>query len=136
MNTSITLSVDMRLLAYSALLCIVMWLPYVLLAIKTFGLKNLVSYPTPSYIGMAQWAQRLHRAHMNFLENLIPFAILVIISHLIGAANEMTAIGARLFFWSRLAQIIFHMVGIPWGRTITFAIGWAGNLIIFIQIIG
>ena len=41
MNTIITLSVDMRLLAYSSLLCIVMWVPYVLIAIKTLGLKNL-----------------------------------------------------------------------------------------------
>ena len=136
MNTIITLSVDMRLLAYSSLLCIVMWVPYVLIAIRTFGLKNLVSYPTPSYSGLAQWAQRLHRAHMNLLENLTPFAILVIISNLTGIANEMTAIGARLFFWSRLAQIIFHMLGVPWGRTLTFAIGWVGNIIIFIQIIG
>jgi uncharacterized MAPEG superfamily protein len=73
---------------------------------------------------------------MNLLENLTPFAILVIISNLTGIANEMTAIGARLFFWSRLAQIIFHMLGVPWGRTLTFAIGWVGNIIIFIQIIG
>ena len=136
MNTSISMSVDIRLLAYTSLLCILMWLPYVLLALKTFGFKNLVSYPTPSYLGLAQWAQRLHRAHMNLIENLIPFAIFIIISHLTGTANEMTALGARLFFWSRLAQILFHMVGIPWGRTIAFAIGWAGNLIIFIQIIG
>jgi uncharacterized MAPEG superfamily protein len=136
MNSAMVLSVDMRLLAYSALLSIIMWLPYIFLAIKTFGLKNLLGYPTPDYSGLAQWAQRLYRAHSNLLENLTPFAILVIISHLTGAANEMTAMGARLFFWSRLAQIIFHMTGIPFGRTLTFAIGWVGNIIIFLQIIG
>jgi uncharacterized MAPEG superfamily protein len=136
MNAAMTLSVDMRLLAYSALLSIIMWLPYIFLAIKTFGLKNMLGYPTPSYSGLAQWAQRLQKAHLNLLENLTPFAILVIIAHLTGAANEMTAIGARLFFWSRIPQIIFHMTGVPWGRTLTFAIGWTGNIIIFLQIIG
>ena len=46
------MSVDMRLLAYSAFICIVMWLPYILLAIKAFSLVRMVSYPTPSYDGM------------------------------------------------------------------------------------
>lgn len=135
MHSSITLSVEMRLLAYSGLLCILIWVPYVLLAIKTFGLKEAVSYPAPSYSSLAQWGQRLYRAHMNLLENLTPFAILVIIAHLIGVSNEMTAIGARMFFWSRIAQITLHTLGVSWGRTLTFAIGWIGNIIIFLQII-
>ena len=52
MNASIAMSIDMRLLAYSALVCILMWVPYILLAIKTFGLVNVVGYPAPDYGGM------------------------------------------------------------------------------------
>ncbi len=98
MNASIAMSIDMRLLAYSALVCILMWVPYILLAIKTFGLVNVVGYPAPDYGGMPQWGQRLHRAHMNLVENLAPFAVLVIIAQLTGTANETTALGARIFF--------------------------------------
>ena len=136
MKASIVMSIDMRLLAYSAFICILMWVPYILLAIKTFGLSRMVGYPVPGYDGMPQWGQRLHRAHMNLVENLAPFAALVIIAQLTGAANEMTALGARLFFWARLGQIVLHTAGIPWGRTVTFAVGWLGNIIIFSQIMG
>ena len=136
MKVSIAMSVDLRLLAYSAFICILMWVPYILLAIKTFGLVRMVGYPAPSYNGMPQWGQRLYRAHMNLVENLAPFAALVIIAHVTGMANETTALGARIFFWARIGQIVLHTAGIPWGRTVTFAAGWIGNIIIFSQIMG
>ena len=73
---------------------------------------------------------------MNLVENLAPFALLVIAAALTGTANEMTALGARMFFWSRIAQIVLHTAGVPWGRTLTFTVGWAGMIVIFLQIIG
>ena len=136
MKEILTMSIDLRLLAYTAFLCILMWVPYVLLAIKTFGLFTMVGYPAPSYDGMAKWGQRLYRAHMNLVENLAPFAALVIVAHITGSANETTALGARLFFWARLGQIVLHTAGIPFGRTVTFAIGWGGNFLIFSPIMG
>ena len=136
MTSQIALTVELRLLAYSALLCIFLWPPYVLTAIRTFGLVRMVSYPTPDYVHLPLWARRLYRAHMNLVENLGPFAVLVILAALTGSLNEMTALGARMFFWSRIGQIVFHTAGIPWGRTLTFAIGWAGMIIIFLQVLG
>jgi len=135
MNTQIALTVELRLLAYAVFICIVMWLPYILTAIRTFGLVRMVSYPAVDYAFLPQWSQRLYRVHMNMVENLGPFAALVIVAALTGAANEMTALGARLFFWSRIAQIVLYAAGISWGRTLTFTIGWAGMIVIFLQII-
>jgi len=137
MIIKLTLNADMRLLAYTAFLCIVIWVPYILAAIRTFGLRRMAgAYPVPDYAGMPQWAQRLNRAHMNLVENIGPFAALVIVAQLTGTAGDMTALGARLFFWARLAQIALHTGGVPWGRTLTFAVGWIGNLIIFFRILG
>ncbi len=136
MNTQIALTVELRLLIYAAFICIVMWLPYILAGIRTFGLVRMVSYPAVDYAYLPQWAQRLYRAHMNMVENLGPFALLVIAAALTGTANEMTALGARMFFWSRIAQIVLHTAGIPWGRTLTFTVGWAGMIVIFLQVIG
>ncbi len=136
MKTSIAMSLDMHLLVYTAVICIVMWVPYILSAIRTFGLVRMVSYPRPDNTHLPQWAQRLNRAHLNLVENLAPFAILVIVAQMTGTANEMTALGARMFFYSRLGQITFHTAGIPWGRTLFFAVGIAGMIIIFLQIMG
>ncbi len=136
MKALFAMSIDIRLLVYSALVCILVWVPYILTAIRTFGLHRMVGYPTPSYDHLPQWTQRLYRAHMNLVENLAPFAVLVIAAQMTGAANEWTALGARMFFWSRLAQIALHTAGVAWGRTLTFCVGWAGMLVIFFQILG
>lgn len=137
MKLQLVMNTDMRLLIYTAFVCIVMWVPYILAAIKAFGLKRMAgAYPTPSYASLPQWAQRLNRAHMNLVENIGPFAALVIVAQLTGAAGEMTALGARLFFWARLVQIVAHTAGIPWVRTGAFFVGWIGNIIILVQILG
>ena len=136
MKLQLALNTDMRLLVYTALISIVMWLPYILAAIKTFGLKRMAgAYPTPAYTALPQWAQRLNRAHMNLVENIGPFAALVIVAQLTGAAGPMTALGARLFFWARIGQIVCHTAGIPWLRTGFFFIGWIGNIVILAQIL-
>ena len=54
MKALFDMSIDIRLLVYSAFLCIVMWLPYVLTAIRTFGLRRMVGYPTPGYDQLPQ----------------------------------------------------------------------------------
>jgi len=135
MTKEILLSTELRLLAYTAFLSIVMWLPYVLKAILHHGLVRMVSYPAPSYDELPLWAQRLYRAHMNMVENLAPFAVLVIVAKLTGSTNETTAMGARLFFWSRLIQIAGHTAGVPWVRTVAFFAGWIGMVMIFSQIL-
>ena len=63
------------------------------------------------------WAGRAQRAHLNMLENLILFAILVLVAHAAGIRNGMTLMGAQLFFWGRLAHAVLYIAGIPWART-------------------
>lgn len=136
MKLQLFMNTDMRLLVYTALISIVMWLPYILAAIRSYGLKRMAgAYPTPSYASLPQWAQRLHRAHMNLVENIGPFAALVIVAQMTGAANAMTALGAQLFFYARIVQIVCHTAGIPWARTGAFFIGWIGLIIILVQIL-
>lgn len=135
MTGELVLTTDLRLLVYSALLSLVMWIPYILAEIQTRGLTRAVGYPTGYYDDLPAWAQRSHRAHMNLVENLAPFATLVLVAHVTGSAGEATALGARLFFWARVVQTIVHIAGIPWLRTAAFIVGWFGNLIIFWQIV-
>ncbi len=42
MKALFAMSTDMRLLVYSALVCILVWAPYILTAIRTFGLRRMV----------------------------------------------------------------------------------------------
>lgn len=57
-------------------------------------------------------AARGLRAHQNQLENLVPFAIIVLCAHLIGVSNRVTIICATLFLISRLSHAGFYLAGI------------------------
>ena len=135
MNTEMVLTADLRWLAYSALLALLVWAPYTIAAIGKRGLGRVAGYPTGNYVDLPDWAQRNYRAHMNLLENLVPFAALVLIASVAGAANETTALAAQVFFWARLVQAAVHIAGIPWVRTGAFFVGWLACLAILWEVI-
>ena len=80
------------------------------------------------------WAERADRAHRNMIENLAPFAILVLTAHVAGKANAMTSLGAVLFFLGRLAHVTVYTAGIQVVRTLVFFVSIAGEVLILIQL--
>ena len=135
MAEGLGLTIELRLLAYLAFLSLVIWVPYIIGASAAKGIAAIAGYPSGDYRDLPNWIQRCHRAHMNLVENLVPFGALVLIAHVVGASNEITVLGAQLFFWARLAKAAIHMSGIPWLRTGAFVIGWIGCLMIFWEVI-
>ena len=69
------------------------------------------------------------------LESLVLFAVLVLVAQVAGRANEMTALGAQIFFWARLAYAVVYLVGIPWVRTGVWAVSVVGLILIFLQLV-
>ena len=135
MNTEMVLTDDLRWLAYSALLALILWIPYMLAAMGKRGPGRVAGYPTGNYTDLPDWAQRGHRAHLNLIENLAPFAALVLVANVAGSANETTALAAQVFFWARLVQAVVHIAGIPWVRTVAFVLAWLACLAILWQIV-
>jgi uncharacterized MAPEG superfamily protein len=85
---------------------------------------------------MPGWAGRAARAHGNLLENLVLFAILVLVARAMNVSNGMTILGAQLFFWGRVAHAALYLAGIPWLRTGAWTISVIGLLLIFLQLVG
>ncbi len=128
------MTTDLTMLAWTTGLTLVFWLPYIVAHIGNVGLIPALTYradDTP----LPDWAGRAKKAHYNAIENLAPFAALVVVAHLAGAANEATAAAAVTFFWARVAHFILYTAGVPFGRTATFAIGWLAMVCIFWQIV-
>jgi uncharacterized MAPEG superfamily protein len=46
----------------------------------------------------------------------------------------MTALGAMIFFWARLAHAIIYVVGLPWLRTLAWAVSVIGMVTIALQL--
>ncbi|MFT4820635.1 MAG: putative MAPEG superfamily protein [Candidatus Azotimanducaceae bacterium] len=79
---------------------------------------------------------RITRLRANMIENLLLFAPVVLVAQAIGVSNEMTVLGAQLFFYARLAHAVIYMAGWPWIRPLAFAIALIGTLMIGSQLFG
>ena len=78
---------------------------------------------------------RLERAYYNLLETMPPFAALVLIGLYTGKVNEMTALGAQIYFWGRVAYVPAYVSGIPFIRSIIWFISTVGMAIILWQLL-
>jgi uncharacterized MAPEG superfamily protein len=81
------------------------------------------------------WAGRAARAHRNMLENLVLFAVLILVAVAADKTNAMTLLGAQIFFWARLVYAGVYVAGIPWLRTGVWTVSVVGMLLIFLQLI-
>ncbi len=105
------MTLELKLLVWSAVLALVQMLVALLAAIAQVGLMALVGNREnlPAFAG---WAGRAQRAHRNMLESLTIFAALVLVAQVAGKSNAVTALGAQLFFWGRLAYAPVYVIGI------------------------
>ena len=124
---------DLQMLVWSAALFLVQMVVAAVGANAQVGLPALAGNreDLPAITG---WAGRARRAHLNMLENLVVFAIVVLVAHVAGKANATTALGAALFFWGRLAYAVIYVAGVPWLRTAAWAVSLAGILLVFSQL--
>jgi uncharacterized MAPEG superfamily protein len=81
------------------------------------------------------FTKRANRGHLNMLENLVLFAIVVIVAQVAGRANATTALGATIFFWARVVYALVYLIGVPWLRTAVWAVSFVGILMILGQLL-
>ncbi len=128
------MTIELKLLVWSTALAMIQMLIALLAAMAQVGLGPLVGNREnlPAFEG---WADRARRAHHNMLESLAIFAALVLVAQIAGKSNATTALGAQLFFWSRLAYAPVYVIGIPWLRTLVRSVSFAGLLQILSQVL-
>jgi uncharacterized MAPEG superfamily protein len=81
------------------------------------------------------WAGRAARAHRNMMESLPLFAALVLIAHVAGRVNGTAILGEQIFVWARLAHAAIYTVGLPWIRTVAWAVSVVGMGMILMQLV-
>src|SRR5262249_55198340 len=130
------MTTDLWMLVWSAVLCLTLPVAYGTgRGMVSGGMAWGIGNRDRPLEGVAPWAARAHRAHLNLIENLAPFAILVLVAQLGGKANATTALGATIFFWSRVAHAAVYIAGITVVRTIVFFAGTVGELMILAQLL-
>ncbi len=122
-------------LAWTAALTAVLWIPYIVGRSLTAGMPSPATYRDPTPPAMPAWVKRCDRAHVNAVESLAPFAALVLVAHAAGIADGTTAFWAMIYFWARVAHAAVFWMGIPYVRTLAFALGLVATLAIFWQVL-
>ena len=125
---------ELKYLAWISVITALMWIPYILNLIARNRLSDAVGYPDEP-LTMAPWAERLKKAHYNAVENLVVFATLVLIANVLEISNNATTSAAAAYFWARLVHPVAYAFGIPWVRTLSFAVAWGGILCIAWQVL-
>ena len=129
------MSTDLKYLAFTAILTAALWIPYVIAQVTSNGPLKPINYVDPTMRPLPDWGKRANRTYLNAVETFAPFAALVIVAHLTGKANAMTAFWATCFFWLRLAHAAIFLLAVPYLRTVIFTLGFVAVAGIFWEII-
>jgi len=78
---------------------------------------------------------RTKRLVDNHREGMLLFAPLVIVAAISDVSTNLTVLGAQLFFYARVVHAVLYMLGTPWVRPLAWAVGIAGCVMIFIELI-
>lgn len=124
---------ELTSLTWVAALSAIMWIPYILNTIAVRGLVDAVGYPDDPK-PLAPWAERMKKAHYNSVENLVLFATLVLVGHAAGISNETTVLVCKVYFWARVVHLVSYTLGVPWVRTVAFAVGWLSCVALLVEL--
>ena len=71
-------------------------------------------------------AQRLKRAQDNLFETLPLFLGAVLIAHVANKESEITALGAQIYFWARVAYVPLYAWGVRHLRSLVWIVSIVG----------
>ena len=130
------MTVDLWALAITAVWSLVLTLPAMLGVLtagggSSYALGNRDGAPPSA----SDWVGRAQRAHRNMVENIGPFAMLVLVAHLAGKNNAITAAASVTFLALRVLHAIVYIAGITKIRTVIFLGSVVSLLVIFSQLL-
>ena len=129
---------ELKWLMYTALLGGSLWIPFII-GVNTadFPGREQQFVRPPDHSQMQPWVHRSLRAHQNLLEQLLPFAIVVLAGAISRVSTSITVACSITFFWLRVAHAIGMISGLarlPLRPMIYFA-GWIVMLVFAWQVI-
>jgi len=129
-----SLSVELTMLTFSVGLLVVLILVQASAGILAQGIAPMAgSRDTLGDPGVFQ--ARASRVVDNHREGLVVFAPLVLAAASTGVATELTALGAQLFFYGRVAHALLYLAGVPWVRPLAWLVGMVGSVLIFVELL-
>jgi uncharacterized MAPEG superfamily protein len=122
------MTIELKMLAWA----VVLGLVHVLLATALVTAQRGLKWNAGNRDGEARpltgFAARATRASSNFLETFAFFAAAVLAVVAAQKTSASTALGAQIYLWARVAYLPVYVIGIPYLRTVIWAVGFWGML--------
>src|SRR5258706_14595485 len=120
------MTTELFFLLLTVILTGVLWIPVVIGYVSSRGPLKPSDYKVASTAPLPAWVNRANRAHVNAIENLVPFATVVLIAHAVGVSTSVTATSAAVYFYARAAHAVVHISGFSQfrARTVLFTVAW------------
>ena len=80
-------------------------------------------------------AARLERAQRNLMETLPFFVAAILLVHVAGRETWLSALGAHLYFWGRLAYVPAYAAGVPWVRSVLWNVATLGIVLVLASLL-
>jgi uncharacterized MAPEG superfamily protein len=124
------MGVELQMLAWAVALGLVQLVIAATLATQQRGLGWNASARDGEAKPLTGVAARMDRALHNFRETFGFFAAAVLMVAIAQKTNAHTALGAQMYFWARVAYVPLYAAGVPYVRTLSWAVAAAGIVMV------
>ena len=127
------MTAEMMNLVWVTALTGVLWMPYIMNSMVVRGFNETMGYPeNPS--PLSRWAEKMKAAHYNAVENLVVFAVLVLVLHNVGISNSTTVMATEVYLWARVLHVFAYTFAVPRFRTLPFLVGFGCQAALLLQL--
>jgi uncharacterized MAPEG superfamily protein len=120
------MTIELMMLAWTLVLAFVQILLFDFARTAQYGLKWNTGARDEEMPPLNPRAQRLQRAQANLFETLPLFIGVVLIAHVAGRTGEMSALGAQIYFWARVAYVPLYAFGVRGLRSLAWLVSIVG----------
>ncbi|MEO8300734.1 MAG: MAPEG family protein [Rhizomicrobium sp.] len=125
-------SIEIQMLCWSVVLGLAQLVIATSLATKDQGLAYNISPRDAAPPPVTQLTSRFQRAFGNFRETFVYFAVAVLVVTALAKGNSTSALGAQIYFWSRLAYVPVYAAGITGLRTVLWTVSVVGLVMVLL----
>ena len=127
-------SIELQMLFCSVLLGLAQLMAAAMLSTRDKGVAHNLSPRDEEGAPVSLLTGRMQRAFANFKETFAFFAAAVLLVTILGRESELSAWGAQLYFWARLAYVPVYAAGIPGLRSAIWTVSLTGLMLVLASV--
>lgn len=128
-------AIELQMLFLSVLLGLGQLMAAAMLSTRDKGVAHNLSPRDEEGAPVSVLTGRMQRAFANFKETFAFFAAAVLLVTILGRESGLSAWGAQLYFWARLAYVPVYAAGIPGLRSAIWMVSLTGLLLVLLSVV-